>query len=127
MLLRPTPQQGHVPVQRVHRPAALQGGNLFTDAIGDVLQSAPFAQVTGRKVEDIEPCNRCAIRHFCGSPCPAEAIEMNGTMNRMGALCGFYEDQTRYALRLIADGKADDFLWDGWDSEAETIFELTGL
>ncbi|WP_084502085.1 peptide-modifying radical SAM enzyme CbpB [Fundidesulfovibrio putealis] len=104
-----------------------KGGNLFTDAIGDVLQSAPFAQVTGRKVEDITPCNRCAIRHFCGSPCPAEAIEMNGAMNRMGAFCGFYEDQTRYALRLIADGKADDFLWDGWDSEAETVFELTGL
>ena len=36
--------------------------------------------VTGRKVEDIDPCRRCAIRHFCGSPCPAEAHEMNGGM-----------------------------------------------
>jgi uncharacterized protein len=104
-----------------------KGGNLFADAIDDVLQSPAFAQVTGRKVEAIEPCNRCAIRHFCGSPCPAEAIEMNGAMNRQGAFCGFYEDQVRYALRLIADGRADDFLWDGWDSEAETVFELTGL
>lgn len=104
-----------------------KGGNLFTDSIGDALQSPAFGRVTGRKVEDIEPCNRCAIRHFCGSPCPAEAIEMNGAMNRKGAFCGFYEDQTRYALRLIAEGRAGDFLWDGWDSEAETVFELTGL
>jgi uncharacterized protein len=104
-----------------------KGGNLFTDSIGDALQSPAFGQVTGRKVEDIEPCNRCAIRHFCGSPCPAEAVEMNGGMKSPGAFCGFYEDQARYALRLIADGRAGDFLWDGWDSEAETVFELTGL
>jgi len=104
-----------------------RGGNLFADSIEEVLKSPAFAMVTGRKVEDVEPCNRCAIRHFCGSPCPAEAIEMNGSMQRQGAFCGFYEDQVRYALRLIADERANDFLWDGWDSEAETVFELTGL
>ena len=26
------------------------------------------------------------------------------------------------ALRLIADGKADDYLWDGWDADTETTF-----
>ena len=55
-----------------------RGGNLFRDRVEDVLQSEPFGLVTGRKVEDIEPCRRCAIRHFCGSPCPAEAHEMRG-------------------------------------------------
>jgi uncharacterized protein len=92
-----------------------RGGNLFEDDLADVVQSEPFQLVTGRKVEDIEPCRRCAIRHFCGSPCPAEAHEMNGGMHRTGAFCEFYEEQVRYALRLIADEKANDYLWDDWD------------
>jgi len=91
-----------------------RGGNLFKNDIPSVLASEPFKLVTGRKVEDISPCNRCAIRHFCGSPCPAEAHELNGSMNRIGAFCEFYEEQVRYAFRLIADEKLDGFLWDGW-------------
>ncbi|MBF0561439.1 MAG: peptide-modifying radical SAM enzyme CbpB [Alphaproteobacteria bacterium] len=91
------------------------GGNLFRDPIEQVLDSQPFRLVTGRKVEDIEPCRTCAIRHFCGSPCPAEAHEMNGGMDKIGAFCAFYEEQVRYAMRLIADGRHGDFLWDGWD------------
>ena len=90
-----------------------------------VLQSKPFKLVTGRKVEDIEPCNRCAIRHFCGSPCPAEAYEMNGGMDKTGAFCEFYEEQTRYAFRLIADGKDQDFLWAGWDKGMAETFTYT--
>lgn len=100
-----------------------RGGNLFKDEIADVLRTPAFTKVTGRKVEDIEPCSRCAIRHFCGSPCPAEAHEMNGSMCRTGAFCEFYEEQVRHAFRLIADGVADDYLWDGWDKEALTTFE----
>lgn len=91
------------------------GGNLFRDSVADVLDSAPFRKVTGRKVEDIAACAACPIRHFCGSPCPAEAHEMNGGMDQIGAYCDFYREQVRYAFRLIADGRADDFLWDGWD------------
>lgn len=96
------------------------GGNLYRDKIADVLESDPFRLVTGRKVEDIEECATCAIRHFCGSPCPAEAHEMNGGMEKKGAFCEFYKEQTRYALRLIADGRHNDFLWEGWDEGAQT-------
>ncbi|AYH43073.1 peptide-modifying radical SAM enzyme CbpB [Azoarcus sp. DN11] len=103
---------------------AFRGGNLFTDRIEDVLESEAFRKVTGRNVDRIDPCKGCAIRHFCGSPCPAEAHEMNGGMDRVGAFCGFYEEQTRYAFRLIADGKANDFLWDGWDAEVESSFDF---
>ncbi len=106
---------------------AFNGGNLFRDDIEDVLQTPAFAAVTGRKVEDIAPCQDCAIRHFCGSPCPAEAHEMNGGMTHTGAYCEFYEEQTRYAFRLIADGHAGDFLWDGWDEGAETSFDAAQL
>lgn len=101
-----------------------RGGNLFTDRIEDVLQTPAFRAVTERNVDRFAPCNACAIRHFCGSPCPAEAHEMNGGMDRVGAFCGFYEEQVRYAFRLIADGRADDFLWDGWDEGVESSFEL---
>lgn len=49
---------------------------------------------------------------------------MNGVMDRAGAFCGFYEEQTRYAFRLIADRRADDFLWDGWKNSTESSFDL---
>ncbi len=101
-----------------------RGGNLFRNDIPSVLASKAFRTITERKVEDIDPCNRCAIRHFCGSPCPAEAHEMNGSMERTGAFCEFYEEQVRYAFRLIADGREDAFLWDGWDKDTKLSFSM---
>ncbi|EME71082.1 arylsulfatase regulator [Paramagnetospirillum caucaseum] len=101
---------------------AFAGGNLFTDKVEDVLESPAFKLVTGRKVEDIKACSTCPVRHFCGSPCPAEAHEANGGMEEIGAYCGFYLDQAQYAFRLIADGIAPDYMWDGWDDGTETAF-----
>ncbi len=106
---------------------AFNGGNLFRDDIGQVLKSPPFRKVTGRRVEDIQPCARCAVRHFCGSPCPAEAHEMNGGMDQPGAFCELYEDQVRYALRLIADSRHEAYLWDGWDKDTVTTMEMVSL
>ena len=103
---------------------AFEGGNLLTDGVAAALESPAFKEVTGRDVDQFEPCGSCPIRHFCGSPCPAEANEMNGGMEKTGAFCQFYEEQVRYALRLIADGKSDDFLWDGWDQDTETVFSV---
>ena len=99
-----------------------KAGNLFREDISEVLEREPFRIVTGRKVEDIEPCRRCAIRHFCGSPCPAEAYEMNGSMNKTGAFCEFYEEQVRYAFRVIAEGNVDAYLWDDWDKGMKDTF-----
>ncbi len=101
-----------------------KGGNIFKSNIKNILGSAQFKLVTERKVEDIEPCRRCAIRHFCGSPCPAEAYEMNGGMNRTGSFCEFYEEQARFALRLIADNRHNAFLWDNWDIGTKEIFNV---
>ena len=99
-----------------------QGGNLFRGNIEAALSSPAFRQVTGRRIEQIEPCRRCAVRHFCGAPCPAEAFEMNGAMDRPGAFCELYEEQVRYAFRLIAADRQDAYLWDGWDSGTKTTF-----
>lgn len=104
-----------------------KGGNLFEGDIQDAFDSVEFRKVTGRKVEDIDPCNRCSIRHYCGSPCPAEAAEANGAMNRPGGFCELYEEQTRYAFRLIADGKENDYLWDNWDKDTSTTINITSL
>lgn len=100
------------------------GGSLLTGGVEAALASAAFKEVTTRDVDRFSPCGDCAIRHFCGSPCPAEAFEMNGGMDKIGAFCDFYKEQVNYALRLIADGKADDYLWDGWDEGTETVFAL---
>ena len=105
---------------------AFAGGNLFEDSVEAVLNSQAFRRVTGRKVEDIAPCSTCPVRHFCGAPCPAEAVEAKGAMDRTGAYCDFYREQARYAFRLIADGVADDYLWDRWDDGTETTFAYPG-
>jgi len=52
---------------------------------------------------------------------------MNGVMDKTGAFCDLYEEQVRYALRLIADGKEDAFLWDGWDNETTTVFNASEM
>jgi len=98
------------------------GGHLLTDGVEAALASEAFRPVVTRDVDTFDPCSNCAIRHFCGSPCPAEAYEMNGGMDKTGAFCAFYKEQVNYAMRLIADGKADDYLWDGWDEGTETTF-----
>ena len=50
---------------------------------------------------------------------------MHGGMDRTGAFCEFYEEQVRYAFRLIADDKVNDFLWDGWDQGLRASFEFS--
>jgi len=102
-----------------------KGGNIFTNDLAKTLTSEPFSKVTGRKVENIEPCRHCAVRHFCGAPCPAEANEIHGSLDSVGAFCELYEEQVRYALRQIADGKENAFLWDGWDLGTVTTFNLS--
>ncbi|MBN2711606.1 MAG: peptide-modifying radical SAM enzyme CbpB [Planctomycetes bacterium] len=121
------PDGGMFPCSEFIGLPEFKGGNLFTDNIDKVLKTEAFRKVTERKVEDIDPCNRCAIRHFCGSPCPAEAHEMNGGMDKTGAFCEFYEEQVRYAFRLIAERKEADFLWDEWDKDTQTTFDASML
>jgi len=104
-----------------------RGGNIFRDNVKMVLKTAPFESITGRRIEKIEPCFRCAIRHFCGSPCPAEAWAINGSVESRGAFCGLYEEQIRYAFKLIADNKEEAYLWNGWDKDTLTTFNLTKL
>jgi uncharacterized protein len=52
---------------------------------------------------------------------------MNGGQNVPGAFCELYEEQVRYALRLIADGKEEAYLWDEWDADTTTSIDLTSL
>lgn len=59
--------------------------------ICEATSSAAFETVTKRNVDKFSPCGDCAIRHFCGSPCPGEAQEMNGGMGKTGAFREFYK------------------------------------
>lgn len=106
------------------RRGSASGGK---DDISDAFKTAPFKPITGRRIENIGPCYHCAIRHFCGAPCPAEAYGMNGSVETRGAFCELYAEQVRYAFRLIADNKADAYLWDDWDRGAVTTFKMTGF
>ena len=52
---------------------------------------------------------------------------MSGDINSPGAFCELYEEQVRYAMRLIADGKEEAYLWDNWDLNASTSIKITTL
>ncbi len=102
-----------------------KGGNLFKDSIPEVLGTEVFRKVSERQTEQINPCMNCAIQHFCGAPCPAEAYTMNNKdITNRGAFCEFYEEQVRYAFRLIAEEREQDFLWKGWDRGMKQTFEF---
>jgi uncharacterized protein len=49
---------------------------------------------------------------------------MNGGMEKTGAFCELYEDQVRYALRQIAEGEENNYLWDNWDSNTSTSIDI---
>jgi uncharacterized protein len=99
-----------------------KGGNLQQQTLATILQSEPFQEVTTRKAEDFMPCGGCAIRHFCGAPCPAEIKALAGTLQAPSPYCGFYEEQVRYAFRVIAQGREEAYLWDEWQEETEQSF-----
>ncbi len=105
--------------------SGFEGGNLFAGGLEHCFDTDAFRAVATRRVETIERCRGCAIRHFCGAPCPAEAHELHGDLERRGAYCRFYEEQFRFALRLIAEGREDAFLPDDWDAATTTVFEVT--
>ncbi len=98
------------------------GGNLFKNSLSSILGGSPFRDVTSRTAERIVPCGNCAIRHFCGAPCPAEVHAVSGTLNAPSPYCAFYEEQVRYAFRVIARGREEAYLWDGWEEETEETF-----
>ncbi len=97
------------------------GGNLFDTPLGDLLESLPFTRVKARVVEDLDPCKRCAVRHFCGAPCPAEVYAMQGGLREPAPYCDFYAAQARFAFRVIASGHLEAYLWDGWQEGLEEI------
>ena len=99
-------------------------GNLFQNKIEDLLNSSAVKQITGRKVEDITPCSSCAIRHFCGAPCPAEVYMCSNTLHAPPPYCEFYVEQIRYAFRVIASGHVDDYLLDGWKTGIKKVYGL---
>jgi len=99
-------------------------GNLFHNKIEDLLNSSAVKQITGRKVEDINLCSSCAVRHFCGAPCPAEVYMCSNTLHAPPPYCEFYVEQIRYAFRVIASGHVDDYLLDGWKNGIKKVYGL---
>lgn len=103
---------------------AFKGGSLYESSLSTLLKSEPFQAVTQRMVESISPCRDCAIRHFCGAPCPAEVHATTGALDAPAPYCEFYEEQVRYVFRVIARGREEAYLWDGFHDETEDAFIL---
>jgi uncharacterized protein len=100
------------------------GGNLWEQSVPELLATRQFKEITTRVTEGFQPCNRCAVRHFCGAPCPAEVYAINGRLEAPAPLCDFYTAQAQYAFRVIAQDRLDAYLWDNWREGLEAIVLL---
>jgi uncharacterized protein len=100
------------------------GGSLGHTTVDEALASDAFTRVSTRAVEGIQPCATCAIRNFCGAPCPAEAHAVTGTLGERGAFCDLYAEQVRYAFRQIAVGRDEAYLWDGWEDGTTLTLQI---
>ncbi len=99
-------------------------GNIRTTPIQEILKTKQITSVTSRMVEKIEPCKSCAVRHFCGAPCPAEVFMLNGDLNTPAPFCNFYEGLIRYAFKIIALQRENIYMWDGWEEETEYSYKF---
>ncbi len=99
-------------------------GNIRKKDISEILASSQIKAVTSRKVENITPCRDCAVKHFCGAPCPAEVYMLNGDLNTQAPFCNFYEGLIRYAFSCIAKKRENAFMWDGWEEETEISYQV---
>ncbi len=99
------------------------GGNLKEKNIKDILNNKAFLTVTSRKTENFYPCSQCAIRHFCGAPCPAEVYSLYGDLNRPSPYCLFYQGIIQHAFKIIANGEEKAYLWDNWENEVDISYK----
>ena len=104
-----------------------RGGNLFRDDISDVLASEPSSR--SRAGKDRGDRALPALRHpaFLRLSVPGRSPRAQRRHAAPGAFCEFYQEQVRYALRLIADGKSDDYLWDDWNRDLREVFRFRAL
>jgi uncharacterized protein len=47
-------------------------------------------------------------------------------LNAPSPYCQFYEEQVRYAFRVIGQKREDAYLWDEWQEETEAAFQWVG-
>lgn len=96
-----------------------RSGNIHRDSIETILAHPKLREISDRRVERFAPCSTCSIRHFCGAPCPAELHAVRGSTQAEALYCHFYEEQARYALRVLAEGRQDAYMWNGWEGESD--------
>ena len=48
---------------------------------------------------------------------------MTGGLRAPAPYCEFYVNQARFAFQVIARGKLDAFLWEGWREGLEAVVE----
>lgn len=101
-----------------------KAGNINEEPLSEIMKKDQIKMVTSRMVENIDPCKSCAVRHFCGAPCPAEVYMLNGDLNTVAPFCNFYEGLIRYAFKVIAEGKENSYMWDGWEEETECTYNF---
>ena len=90
-------------------------------SVQELLATPAFKQVTTRVTEGSDPASAARCATSAGPPARRRSMPSTAISNAPAPMCDFYVAQARYAFRVIAQGRLDDYLWDGWKDGLEPI------
>ncbi|MCU0286447.1 MAG: radical SAM protein [Acidobacteria bacterium] len=82
-------------------------GNIKTNSFNELLNSKPAQKLGQRILDNIEECNNCVFRSWCGSPCPHEAFTTHGSLMAKSAECDIFKERYETALTGLINGTFD--------------------
>lgn len=82
-------------------------GNIRNDSFSYLLNSERAISLQKRTLENIDECNECVFRNWCGSPCPHEALVKYGNIMAKSAECDFFKERYTSALKGLVNDEFD--------------------
>lgn len=91
------------PCHMLMRPELCMG-NLLQASLSSILTQTNLCQFFRYlQVDQIEVCNDCTLRYFCGGGCRASAYGVNGNLLSHDPACQLYQTYTHEVLRPLLD------------------------
>ncbi|MEM4168437.1 MAG: radical SAM protein [Candidatus Caldarchaeum sp.] len=82
-------------------------GNIFKEAVSEILNSEACNILRCRKVDMIEECKSCAYRYICGANCPASVYGLYRHMLKKTPYCTFQKEIISYIFEKISESGLD--------------------
>ena len=75
-------------------------GNILNDSLYEAMNSNNNFRVS-RNVDNIEECNKCNWKHFCGGGCPGSSIASGRNLESKSFYCNYNKELFKYMAQKI--------------------------